>query len=110
MNVQLRIVRSTDAAQIAHSILAYGSASEELELEVPVPLFLDTLALKVAGVPAEDKFGALSYPLGSKAVETFRFLLGLDVNTESRDYFLESTVSYVTTLSPATLEAVEVMS
>ena len=85
MNVLLRVPPPPDAAKIAHSVIAYDRASDELDLELPIPLFLDTLALKVAKVPPEDKFGTLSYPLEASAVDTFRFLLDLDVNMLKRE-------------------------
>ncbi len=83
--------------------------TDELDLELPIPLFLDTLALKIARVPPEDKYGALSYPLEVRAVDTFRFLLGLDVDTSNREYFLESTVGHVTSFGPRKLKAVELL-
>jgi hypothetical protein len=107
MNVLLRIEPHPAAALIAHSVMAYDRATEELGVELPIPLFLDTLALKIARVPPEDKYGALSYPLEARAVDTFRFLLGLDVNLSKRDYFLESTVGHVTSFRPRKLKAVE---
>ena len=61
MNVLLKIQPPPDAAKIAHSVIAYDRVTEELDLELPVPLFLDTLAVKIARVPPEDKYGALSY-------------------------------------------------
>jgi hypothetical protein len=88
MNVLLKVQPLPDAAKIAHSVLAYVRATEELDLELPTPLFLDTLALKIGRVPPEDKYGALSYPLEAKALDTFRFLLGLDVDLLKREYFL----------------------
>ena len=51
MNVLLKVQPSPDAAKIAHSVMAYDRATEELDLELPIPLFLDTLALKIARVP-----------------------------------------------------------
>lgn len=89
--------------------MAYDRATEELDLELPIPLFLDTLVLKIARVPPEDKYGALSYPLEARAVETFRFLLGVDVDTSKREYFLESTVGYMTSFRPRKLKAVELL-
>ena len=59
MNVLLKVQRASDAAKIAHSVMAYDLATEELDLELPIPLFLDTLALKMARVPPEDESGAL---------------------------------------------------
>ena len=109
MNVLLKVQPSPDAAKIAHSVMAYDRATEELDLELPIPLFLDTLALKIARVPPEDKYGAHSYPLEARAVDTFGFLLGLDVNMLKRDYFLESTVGHVTSFGPRKLEAVELL-
>ena len=85
MNVVLKVQPSPDAAKIAHSVMAFDRATEELDLELPIPLFLDTLALKIARVPPEDKYGALSYPLEARAANTFRFLLGLDVDMSKRD-------------------------
>jgi hypothetical protein len=62
MNLLLKVHPPPAAAKIAHSVMAYDQATEELDLELPIPLFLDTLALKLARVPPEDKYGALSYP------------------------------------------------
>jgi hypothetical protein len=109
MNVLLKILPPPDAAKIAHSVMAYDRATEELDLELPIPLFLDTLALKIAKVPPDDKYGALSYPLEARAVNTFRFLLGLDVNVLKREYFLESTVGHATGFGPTKLQAVELL-
>src|SRR3984885_6114029 len=108
MNVLLK-VQPSDAAKIAHSIMAYDHATEELDLELPIPLFLDTLALKIARVPPDDKYGALSYLLKERAVETFRFLLGLDVDMSKREYFLESTVGHVTSFGATKLEPLELL-
>lgn len=109
MNVVLKVQPSPDAAKIAHSVMAFDRATEELDLELPIPLFLDTLALKIARVPPEDKYGALSYPLEAQAANTFRFLLGLDVDMSKRDYFLESTAGHVTSFGPQKLKAVELL-
>jgi hypothetical protein len=109
MNVLLKVQRAPDATKIAHSVIAYDRATEELDLELPIPLFLDTLALKIARVPPEDKYGALSYPLEARAVDNFRFLLGLDVDLSKREYFLEATVGHVTSFGPRKLEAVELL-
>src|SRR5665213_3191355 len=107
MNVFLKI--QPPPAEIAHSIMAYDRSTEDLDLALPIPLFLDTLALKIARVPPEDKYGALSYPLEARAVDTFRFLLGLDVVMLKREYFLESTVGRVNSFAPRKLEAVELL-
>ena len=109
MNVLLRVQPPPDATKIAHSVIAYDRSTEELDLELPIPFFLDTLALKIARVPPEDKFGALSYPIEARAVDTFRFLLGLDVDMSTREYFLESTVGHVTSFGPRKLRAVELL-
>jgi hypothetical protein len=109
MNVVLKVSPSPDTAKIAHSIMAYDHATEELDLELPIPLFLDTLALKIAKVPPEDKYGSSSYPLEARAVDTFRFLLGLEIDMSKRDYFLESTVGHATSFGPRKLEAVELL-
>jgi hypothetical protein len=109
MNVLLKVQPAPDAAKIAHSIIAYDRTTEELDLELPIPMFLDTLALKIARVRPEDKYGALSYMLDARAVDTFRFLLGLDVDGLKREYFLESTVGHATSFGPRKLEAVELL-
>lgn len=109
MNVLLEVQPAPDGATIAHSVMAYDRATDELDLELPIPLFLDTLALKIARVPPEDEYGALSYPLEPRAVDTFRFLLGLDVDMSKREYFLESTVGHVTSFGPRKLKAVELL-
>ena len=109
MNVLLKVQASPDAAEIAHSVIAYDRVTEEVDQELPIPLFLDTLALKIAHVPPEDKYGALSYPLEPRAVETFRFLLGFDVDMSKREYFLESTAGHVTRFGSKKLKAVELL-
>jgi hypothetical protein len=90
MNLLLKVHPPPTAAKIAHSVMAYDRATEELDLELPIPLFFDTLALKIARVPPEGKYGALSYPLEARAVDTFGFLLGLDVDMSKREYFLRT--------------------
>jgi hypothetical protein len=109
MNALLKVQPPPNAAKITHSVIAYDRATEELDLELPIPLFLDTLAVKIARVPPQDKYGALSYSLEATAVDTFRFLLGLDVDMLKREYFLESTVGYATSFGPRKLEAVELL-
>jgi hypothetical protein len=107
MNVLLKVQRASDAAKIAHSVMAYDRATEGLVVELPIPLFLDTLVLKVARVPPEDEYGALSYQLEARAIDTFRLLLGLNVDMSKRGYFLESTVGHVSSFGPRKLKAVE---
>jgi hypothetical protein len=110
MNVLLKVRQpSPNVAKIAHSIMAYDRATGDLDLELPIPLFLDTLALKIARVPPEDKYGALSYPLEARAVDTFRFILGLNVDLLKREYFLESTAGHVTSFGPRKLQALELL-
>lgn len=109
MNVLLKVKGQPGATRIAHSILAYDRATDELDLELPIPLFLDTLALKIAKIPPEDEYGALSYPLEARAVEIFKFLLGLEIDMSKRAYFIESTVGTATNFSPKKLEAVEIL-
>jgi hypothetical protein len=109
MNVILKVQRLPDAARIAHSVMAYDRSTEELVLELPIPLFLDTLAVKIAKVPLEDNHGALSYLLEARAVDTFRFLLGLEVDLSNREYFLEPTIGHAISFGPRKLEAVELL-
>jgi hypothetical protein len=109
MNVVLKVQPLPVAAKISHSVIAYDRATDEVDLELPIPLFLDTLAVKIARVPPEDKYAALSYLLEPKAVDIFRFLLGLDVDMLKREYFLESTVGHATGFGPRKLEAVELL-
>ncbi len=109
MNVLRKVQPPSDAARIAHSVIAYDRATEEVDVELPIPLFLDTLALKIARVPPEDKYGALSYLLEDRAVETFRFLLGLDVDMSKREYFLKSTVGSATSFGRRKVEAVKLL-
>ncbi len=107
MNAFLKVQPPPDSAKVAHSVMGYNHATDELELELPIPLFLDTLALKVVRVPPDDKYGALSYLLSAKATDTFRFLLGLEGGGREREYFLESTVGYATGFGSRKLEAVQ---
>lgn len=109
MNVVLKVQPSVNSTRIMHSVMGYDRASDALDVELPIPAFLDTLALKVARVPPDDKYGALSYPLDTKAIDTFRFLLGLDVDTSKREYFLESTVGHADSFGQRKLEAVQLL-
>jgi len=90
MNAIQKIRPGPESATVVHGILAYDTLTDRLVTELDIPLFLDTLALKIAQVPADDPGGALSYPLNSRQVETFRFLLGFDVDLTHREYFLEA--------------------
>jgi hypothetical protein len=110
MNVVLKVKPPPDAASIAHSVMAYDRRTEELASEQPIPLFLDSLALKIAEVPEEDVYGAASYPLTPKAVDTFHFLLGLDADLQRRDYFIEASPGSTPAFSPAKKEAVSILS
>ncbi len=76
---------------------------------MPIPLFLDTLALKIGGVPTDDPYGAVSWPLGPGAVDIFRFLLGLEVDMAKREYFLEPTGGFASGFGVGKLEAVELL-
>jgi len=110
MNAIDKIRPGPEAATVVHGIMAYDSLTDELVVELGIPLFLDTLALKIAQVPAEDVLGALSYPLNSRQVETFKFLLGLDVDLSSHEYFLEAMPGPSEVFSRRKLEAVAVFS
>lgn len=109
MNALLKIQSPPSAARVAHSVMAYDRLSDGLVHELPIPLFLDTLALKIADVPADDKYGALAYPLHDRAADTFRFLLGLPVNHTNYQYFLEPTDGFLPQNDPEKLEAVQIM-
>ncbi len=51
MNVVLSVQAPIDTAKIAHGVMAYERATDELDVELPIPLFLDTLTLKIARLP-----------------------------------------------------------
>ncbi len=110
MNVVLKVKPLPDDAAVAHSVMAYDRSTDVLVSELPIPMFLDSLALKIAQVPAEDVYGAASYLLEAKQVDTFRFLLGLDVETQARHYFLEASQGVKPDFSKAKLEAVAALS
>jgi hypothetical protein len=109
MIVPLKVKKMPAAARIEHSVTAYDRATEELDLDLPIPWFLDTLALKIGAVPPEDQYGALSWPLGPGAVDIFRFLLGLEVDMAKRAYFLEPTAGFASSFGAGKLEAVDVL-
>ena len=90
MNVLLKPTPSAASAAVAHAIMAYDRATDALVAELPVPRLLDSLALKIAAVPAEDARGALSYPLTGRQAAAFGFLLGLPPALRDADCFLES--------------------
>ncbi len=56
MIVPLKVKTLPAAARVEHSVTAYDRSTEELDLDQPIPLFLDTLALKIGGVPPEDPY------------------------------------------------------
>ncbi|MSP02349.1 MAG: hypothetical protein EXR07_15055 [Acetobacteraceae bacterium] len=91
MNVSLQIRSDGSTLAAHHQIVAYDRQTDELAFELPVPGFLDSLAIKIAEAPQDDSEGAFSYGLGSHKVEAFRFLLGLRSDLARFDYFLEPT-------------------
>nr|WP_294508999.1 hypothetical protein [uncultured Rhodopila sp.] len=109
MIVPLKVKTLPAAARIEHSVTTYDCATEESDLDLPIPLFLDTLALKIGGVPPEDPYGALSWPMGPGAVDIFRFLLGLEVDMVKREYFIEPTAGFASNFGAGKLEAVDVL-
>jgi hypothetical protein len=109
MNEALRIRVGLKAGSVLHAVMAYDRSTDDLVSELDIPFFLDSLALKIAEVPAKDRYGALSYPLNARQVDTFRFLLGLEVNLNSHEYFLEAVPKAVSTFSRSKLEAVELL-
>ncbi len=109
MNVLPRVKRPPSVAAIAHGAMAYDRPTGELELELPISLFLDTLAPKIARAPPRDEYGALLYLQDKRVVETFQFLLDLNVDVVKREYFLESTAAHATGFGPGKLGAVELL-
>jgi hypothetical protein len=106
MNIALKENPLAAAATVAHSVMAYDRASDALAAELPIPLPLDSLALTIADVPPADADGAASYPLAGRQLEVFRFLLGLDIDMTSREYFLESVRGLAPEFSAAKLQAI----
>jgi hypothetical protein len=109
MIVSLKVKTLPAAARVEHSVTAYDRATEESDLGLPIPLFLDSLALNIGGVPPEDPYGVLLWPLGPGAVDIFRFLLGLEVDMAKREYFLEPTAGFASSFGAGKLEAVDVL-
>lgn len=106
MNELLKIGATPASTTVAHSVMGYDKSNDALVSELPIPLFLDSLALKIAEIPAEDPYGAASYELSEKQTEVFRFLLGLEVEKQQREYFIESTRGVVPELSETKRKAV----
>jgi hypothetical protein len=106
MNAILKVKPGPEATSVEHGIMAYDRVTDDLLAELDIPLFLDTLALKIARVPAEDTHGALSYPLDAKQVDTFRFLLGLQPGLDSQEYYLEAVSGSKLAASQSKLEAI----
>ena len=106
MNVILSVSSPRVALSVSRGIVGYDRSTDKLRSQLDIPEFLDSLALKIAEVPEEDVRGALCYPLNSKQVNTFRFLLGLDVNTETQEYFLEPQERPTSSYSSKKLESV----
>ena len=89
MNVVVPIKSGPGVVGVAHRIVAYDRSTERTAFEQNVPQFLDSLAQKVAGVEGDDPTAAFSYVLGDQQLTAFSFLLGLKVEPDRLEYFLE---------------------
>jgi hypothetical protein len=89
MNVVLPVRPGKGIVGTPHRIVAYDRATDEVAFVLPVPGFLNTLAMKIAEVGADDPNGLFCYVLTSRQVGTFQFLLGLPSNPDRYEYFLE---------------------
>ncbi len=108
MNVALKIARS-DASTVEHSVMAYDRNTDELVGEWPVPRCLDSLALKIARVPAEDALGAVSYRLNDRQVSGLGYLVGVEAPAEAREFFLEATHGLAPGFPALKVEAFDVL-
>ena len=89
MNVVVPIKPGPNVVNVAHRIVAYDRATDRVAFEQNVPQFLDSLAQKVAEVESDDPAAAFSYVLSDRQVTAFSFLLGLKVERDRLEYFLE---------------------
>jgi hypothetical protein len=110
MNVALKVDRRPEVLTVEHSVMAYDRSTDELVGDWPVPLCLDSLALKIAGVPEDDVRGAVSYPLNKQQTDVFGLLLGVEPPQANREYFLESTHGLDPAFGPAKIGALEILS
>lgn len=110
MNVALKVNRRPEVLTVEHSVMAYDRSTDALAGEWPVPMCLDSLALKIAGVPAEDARGAVSYPLNDQKAGVFGLLLGVEHPRANCEYFLEATHGLDPAFVPEKIGAFEILS
>jgi hypothetical protein len=89
MNVVVPLKSDPNVVGVAHRIVAYDRNTDRVVFEQNVPQFLDSLAQKVAGVEDDDPTAAFSYVLCGTQITAFSFLLGLKVERDRLEYFLE---------------------
>jgi hypothetical protein len=89
MNVILPVRPGKAIADTPHVIVAYDRGTDEPVIVLPVPGFLNSLAMKIAEIGDDDPDGVFCYVLGEHQVDAFRFLLGLPSNLDRYEYFLE---------------------
>ena len=76
--------------RIIHTLVGYDRATERLAAEFDVPEAVLDRAKRLAGVTANDPDATMCYPLDASCARDLAGILGVGVDTERRDYFLES--------------------
>lgn len=89
MNVVLPIAAKSNVLSVHHSIVGYSRETQRLVSEFEVPGFLDTLAQKIAEVDSDDPDAVFNYFLTPRQTTAFLFILGLNADLNSTEYFLE---------------------
>ncbi len=89
MNVLAPIKPDPNVVSVAHRVVGYDRTTDRVAFEQNVPQFLDSLAQKVAEVGDDDPTAAFSYVLRDRQLTAFSFLLGLKVEGDRLEYFLE---------------------
>lgn len=90
MNVVSKVTVVGDTAQVRHAVNAYDRRTDALVVEHLIPPQLDASALRVAGIPADDPTGAVSYRLTTGQIKAFTSLLGFGPDLVACEYFFEA--------------------
>ena len=75
--------------RIDHNLVGYDRASERVADEFEVPEAMLAKAREFARVPADDPDAIMCYPLDAARARDLASLIGVTVDPERRDYFLE---------------------
>ena len=76
--------------RVVHSLVGYDPVTDRAKLRFDIDGRLLPAAKKIARVPADDPEAAWSYPLSKPQVGKLAKLIGVTVETDNSEFFLEA--------------------